>query len=318
MLESLGYETRTASGGEQALNLLQDGIDLVLLDINMPGITGYFVAVKIRSTELYRNVPIIMVTALSSLQDRLSAVEAGANDFICKPIDEHELRVRIAGQLKAKHELDELKKNQSELERKFTARNYDLEEARDKIAMLDATDPVTGLPNHKSILTIVEDRIESCRRSFAPCSALFIELAQMKSVNEAWGHACGDRVLAEVGQLIKSIVDGRGTTGRWRGEKFIVVLPGMNRVPTMNLGHLIKGALTGHKFEGQTHLSCSVGIATYPGDGTDSRSIIEAADVSMCLARELQLDQAQPAGEIPSQRPLIDPDKDPHEERRAA
>ena len=117
MLESLGYKTETASDGFEALAKLVFDIDLILCDIIMPGMDGFEVVQAIRSQEDYKDIPIIMVTGLSSREDRIRAVEAGANDFIAKPIDLTEIKVRIRSLLKMTKAQDDLKRHQKELEK---------------------------------------------------------------------------------------------------------------------------------------------------------------------------------------------------------
>lgn len=102
--------------GKKALETIDASFDLVLLDIMMPGMDGFAVARKIRENPACKDVPIIMVTALSSIDDRLKAVETGANDYITKPIDKSELRVRTASMLRMKAAQDEIKRYQTELE----------------------------------------------------------------------------------------------------------------------------------------------------------------------------------------------------------
>ncbi|MBM3300821.1 MAG: response regulator, partial [Deltaproteobacteria bacterium] len=87
LLASMEYESEMAQDGFEALAMLRPGLDLVLLDVMLPGIDGFEVARRIRQDPQCGDVPIIMVTALSGKQDRLAAVEAGANDFVTKPID---------------------------------------------------------------------------------------------------------------------------------------------------------------------------------------------------------------------------------------
>ena len=116
ILKELGYESETARDGIEALAKLKLGIDLVLLDIMMPGMDGYEVARRIRKDKGASDVPIIMVTSLVSRGDRLRAVEAGANDFIAKPVDITEVKVRIAFLLKMQEAQDAMKQNQKELE----------------------------------------------------------------------------------------------------------------------------------------------------------------------------------------------------------
>lgn len=109
MLESLGHEAEPAFSGTEALEKLNPSVDLVLLDVMMPVMDGFELAKRIRSTLGFEDIPIIMVTILDSKEDRLRAVESGANDFIAKPIDMLELRVRVASLLKMKEAQDRIK-----------------------------------------------------------------------------------------------------------------------------------------------------------------------------------------------------------------
>jgi putative two-component system response regulator len=116
MVECLGHEAESARDGQEALTRLSPAIDLVLLDVMMPGMDGLEVARRIRIDPEYGDLPIIMVTALANKADRLRAVEAGANDFIAKPVDLTELRVRTTSLLKMKAAQDAVKRHQVELE----------------------------------------------------------------------------------------------------------------------------------------------------------------------------------------------------------
>lgn len=109
LLESLGYDSDPAYSGAEALKKLDKEIDLVLLDAMMPDMDGFDVTRQIRSQTDFSDIPIMMVTILSGKEDRLRAVEAGANDFICKPIDRLELRIRVASLLKMKEAQDKIK-----------------------------------------------------------------------------------------------------------------------------------------------------------------------------------------------------------------
>jgi CheY-like chemotaxis protein len=128
MLKSLGCGSDEAADGEQALSKLNDGFDLVLLDVMMPGMTGFEVAQRIRENPDYGDVPIVMVTVLESKQDSLRAVEAGANDFISKPVDKVELRVRVASLLKMKEAQDAVKRHRAELQTQVQQRTTELRE----------------------------------------------------------------------------------------------------------------------------------------------------------------------------------------------
>ncbi len=129
LLESLGHEPELAKDGLEALAKIKLDIDLVLLDVMMPGMDGFEVARRIRQDPEVGDVPIVMATALTSKEDRLRSVEAGANDFITKPIDKTELRVRTASLLKMKESQDLIKRHKKELEDTVQKRTAALRQA---------------------------------------------------------------------------------------------------------------------------------------------------------------------------------------------
>ena len=106
LLKSFGYSTVTATSGPEALERLAPDTRMVLLDVMMPDMDGFEVTRRIREHPEYGNIPIIMVTALTRREDRLAAVQAGANDFVSKPLDRVELEIRIASHLKLKEAQD--------------------------------------------------------------------------------------------------------------------------------------------------------------------------------------------------------------------
>ncbi|MFZ5425948.1 MAG: HD domain-containing phosphohydrolase [Thermodesulfobacteriota bacterium] len=135
-LRDFGHTAVQAASGDEALALLDESIDLALLDVLMPGIDGFEVTRRIRTSERFKDVPVIMVTALSGREDRLMAVEAGANDFIAKPIDKTELKVRVASLLRMKHSRDQLKRYQSGLEDMVEQRTEALRMAMDNLRQM--------------------------------------------------------------------------------------------------------------------------------------------------------------------------------------
>lgn len=129
MLRQLGYSVEEAQDGFEALAKLKRDVDIVLLDVVMPGMDGFEVARRIRQDPKSALLPIVMVTGLAGREDRLRAVEAGANDFIAKPVDFTELRVRVSSLLKLKEAQDALRRHQAELEETVARRTAALQEA---------------------------------------------------------------------------------------------------------------------------------------------------------------------------------------------
>lgn len=136
LVQSFGHESETAKDGIEALAKLKLEFDLVLLDIQMPAMDGFEVVRRIRQDPATADLPVVMQTAFSERESRLRAVEAGANDFVGKPIDKTELRLRMESLLKMKEARDQLKRHEAELETIVQKRTATLRATLDE--MVDA------------------------------------------------------------------------------------------------------------------------------------------------------------------------------------
>ena len=134
MLIPLGYEVSLARDGEAALGMVKNiSPDLILLDIMMPKMDGFEVARRLKSDDETKIIPIVMVTALQEVEDRVKALETGADDFLSKPVDKTELRARVASLLKVKAYNDHMRNYQKELEAEVAKRTQELRETFEKI-----------------------------------------------------------------------------------------------------------------------------------------------------------------------------------------
>ena len=134
MLEPEGYDVVLAGNGTEALQKAREEFpDVVLLDIMMPGLDGFEVAKQLKDSEETRTVPIIMVTALNEVGDRVKALEVGADDFLSKPVDKTELKARVRSSLKVKAYHDHMRDYQKELESQVTGRTQHLLQALEQI-----------------------------------------------------------------------------------------------------------------------------------------------------------------------------------------
>lgn len=134
MVSSFGYGVEAAQDGFEALAKIRLDVDLVMLDLVMPGLGGYEVIRRVRREPDVGDIPIVMVTSLGMREERIRAIEAGANDFITKPVDITELKVRLASLLKMKENQDLIKRHQAELEHKVDQRTKDLRVALEEMA----------------------------------------------------------------------------------------------------------------------------------------------------------------------------------------
>ncbi len=129
VLRSFGYETLLAAGAAEALERIDEAVDLVILDARMPGMNGFELAQRVRKDPRYFDLPMVMVTGLDSKEDRLHAMEAGVNDFISKPFDVTELQLRSSWLLRMKEATDALKRHRAELEQAVEERTSELRDA---------------------------------------------------------------------------------------------------------------------------------------------------------------------------------------------
>lgn len=138
-LESFGYEVESASDGIEGLAKIQLDIDLVLVDAEMPNMDGFEVARRIRQESNHHDLPVVMVTGLARKEDRLRAYEVGINDFINKPVDPHELRLRLRWLLELKAAQDAIRAHQAQLEVKVQRRTQALRSALEEMTVAKRT-----------------------------------------------------------------------------------------------------------------------------------------------------------------------------------
>src|SRR4051812_15298404 len=175
MLRRSGYEPLGAATGADALDTLEREaeVDLVLLDLNLPGMNGYDVLRQIKQLGPHAEVPVIFVSAQGTSQDKITGLELGAVDYVTKPFDMPELLARIRGALRAKALLDRLR------------------HGRDEFEQLSLTDPLTGLHNRRFLEDRLAQETARARRERAWLGCLMVDIDRFKSVNDRFGHSVG-------------------------------------------------------------------------------------------------------------------------------
>ena len=184
MLVPLGYEVILAANGEAALeSATKCPPDVILLDIMMPGINGYEVAKRLKENDETRIIPIIMVTALKEVEDRVKSLDSGADDFLTKPVEQMELKARVASSLKVKAYNDHLRNYQKELEAEIAKRTKQLEQAYRQIkeASLDTIHRLSRAAEYKDEHT--GDHIQRMSRySVAIAREMALNLRVLESI----------------------------------------------------------------------------------------------------------------------------------------
>jgi putative two-component system response regulator len=202
LVRTLGYEVETARDGLEALAKLVLGIDLVLLDVMMPGLDGYEVARRVRADPRTQDLPIILVTVLDSREDRVKAIQAGASDFIAKPVDKTELLVRISSQLRLKEAQDALKRSQAELEERVVRRTEELRRTCEETADANRRTYAAHLDTIRRLVLAAELKDPDTARHIMRISRYSAVLAKALHMSpgetEALGHAV---IMHDVGKI---------------------------------------------------------------------------------------------------------------------
>ena len=279
-LESWGFETLSATDGQEALTMIETKLpDLVLLDIMMPKIDGIEVARRVKNNPDLPFIPIIMQTALDSTENKVEGLEAGADDYITKPIDFPELKARVKSMLR-------IKRLQEEIEE----RERELMEANQRLRHMSQTDALTGLDNRRHIETRIEEMFEHAKRLGEPFSCVMVDLDKFKSVNDEYGHQAGDAVLRQLAKILKHEVREIDHAGRYGGEEFILLLTGTVLDAEVTFAERVRKAIESHTFtfdNGAIQRTASFGVAAWPHPKiTSCDGLVRAADDALYVAKE--------------------------------
>jgi diguanylate cyclase (GGDEF)-like protein len=268
-----GYSILEAGTGQGALDSVQEHTpDLVLLDIMLPDIDGFEVSRRIKGDDSLPFIPIILVTARDSTEDKVMGFEAGADDYLTKPINFSELEARVRSMLRIKKLQDELEEKNRELQR------------------LSVSDGLTGLYNHRHIHGLLRDEFERSGRTGASLTVAMFDLDLFKSINDSWGHPAGDRVLVQLAGILRVSARDVDRLGRYGGEEFIAILPSTDAVGGSVFVERVRQAVENHKFDigsdESIRMTISAGVATYPHQSIgDAEALIHEADRALYAAK---------------------------------
>lgn len=257
-----GMMVRTLNEPHKLIAVLQEySPELILLDVNMPIINGFDVCRQLRSMTRWQDTPVIVLTAHTGPAARINAFEAGADDYLPKPIIETELLSRIRFRLE---------------------RARLLKERADK-------DLLTGLFSRRAFTDQVSALIaESTRHNFNFCIG-FIDVDHFKMVNDVHGHLAGDEVLKQLGNLLSRRFRVEDLRARWGGEEFALAFPhATSCVMRASLSRVLE-EFRGITFEGEQcqpfRVTFSAGMATFPGEGTNLKDLLGRADQRLYTAK---------------------------------
>ncbi|MEX2178185.1 MAG: diguanylate cyclase [Gemmatimonadaceae bacterium] len=279
-LEAWGYEVESAQDGMEALRLVEASPpDLILLDVMMPTVDGNEVARRIKQNPALPFIPIIMQTALDSTESKVEGLEAGADDYITKPIEFAELKARLRSMLR-------IKRLQEELEE----RERQLLEANERLRYMSRTDALTGLDNRRYIEQQLDMMFAHSERLGEPLAFVICDLDRFKTVNDEHGHHAGDAVLKQFAAILKREAREIDRVGRIGGEEFVLLLPGTVLDAAVTFAERVRKHVEGHTFVfdgGSVQRTASFGVAGWPHPRIpDCDRVMRAADDALYVAKE--------------------------------
>ena len=304
-LSKQGYQVRCAKNGSTAIRGASTILpDLILLDIKMPDIDGYQVCQKLKANEQTRHIPVIFLSALGDVLDKVKAFEVGGVDYISKPIQVKEVLVRVENQISLQLANAKITELNQDLEKRVYQRTIELKTVVHKLRqeinerqrvqqqlVHDALhDSLTGLPNRAFLQNRIEFTLTHRRENPGYMySLLFIDLDRFKFVNDSLGHFIGDLLLIAVSKLLKSCVREKDLVSRIGGDEFVILLDGISNIEDATLiGDRIQQRLQ-LPFELEGHsifTSASIGIVFSSAEYNNTSDLMRDADIAMYQAKD--------------------------------
>jgi len=261
-----GHEVMLTANGEEAWQVMRGcAPEVVVTDWMMPRLDGYALCRKIKAEPGLEAIYCILLTARDRTEDKVSALDVGADDYLLKPCDDDELLARVRTGLRVH-------------------RRYQRLEAD------SLTDPLTGLGNRRSFDQRISEEVARCRRNHLPLSLVMLDLDRFKQINDEHGHPAGDAVLREVGRVLRSRMRAGEVAARIGGDEFAVLLPSADRAGAEAFAEWIERALARLDLGdlGFT-VSGSLGCAQLGDGGT--ASLVRDADRALYRAKRARAEE---------------------------
>jgi two-component system, cell cycle response regulator len=272
MLKEDGYLCVSSTTDPFAVSALhaENQYDLILLDLQMPGMDGFEVMEALKKCESEGYIPILVITAQPD--QKLKALVAGAKDFISKPFDLMEAKVRIYSMLEVRLLYKKLKQYSRSME---------------TWAMHDE---LTGLPNRRLLIDRLSLSIAHARRKKCTTTVIYLDLDGFKPINDKLGHFAGDMLLKIVADRLVAAVRQEDTVARFGGDEFVVVLwelSNANSLATL-VSKILMAISQPYVIYGETvHVTASAGISIYPTHSEDIETLIKKADSALYESKSI-------------------------------
>ncbi len=244
-----------ADSGQEALEIAgREDLDLILLDVDMPGLSGFDVCRKLKDNPELRTIPVIFVTVMAGPEQKVRGLDLGAVDYVTKPFDAFELQARVRAALRAKRFQDLLIEHAS-------------------------IDPLTELPNRRALMNRVSQEWARHQRHGGPLSFIMADIDGFKRINDTYGHTVGDSLLQGAGEAITNQCRKADLPARYGGDEFAIIVPDEPAANAAYLAERCREQIEKIRLAGVGHsanATASFGVADATGLGSVAELLLRA------------------------------------------
>ncbi|RYE91822.1 MAG: diguanylate cyclase [Myxococcales bacterium] len=268
ILRAQGYHVETAEDGQQAVDAVgKGGVDLVLLDILMPRLSGLEACRLIKSMTSESFLPVILVTVKTDSQSRIEGLRFGADDYVIKPFDETELCARVEAMLRIKRLHDQVV------------------DAKRRLEEASEHDALTGVYNYRHLHNRLTVEFKRAERQQDTLACALLDIDGLQDINERSGQSAGDAALCQIAELIRQCVRESDVVARFGGDEFVIIMPGTHFAGSLAAAErLLREAQVR-----RPALPCafSIGISFYPSrDVRTKDALLRSADAALFQAKQ--------------------------------
>lgn len=286
VLSADGFQVDEAASGEEALEAFRStSHSLVITDIRMGGMSGIDLLTEIKQHN--PDTQVVIMTSHASLDTALTALRAGAYDYLIKPFESLDLISAVAGRAAEKARL--VAQNR-ELVEQLQRANEELQEANVTLKEMAVKDGLTSLYNHRYFQEALSQELARAKRYEKQCAVVFMDVDHFKHYNDTHGHPEGDRLLRGLAEILMAHSRNSDLAARYGGEEFVLMLPETPRDAALGIAEGLRAKVAESPFAGREQqplgkVTVSVGVACYPQDGAEPAALMACADQFLYKAK---------------------------------
>jgi len=286
ILAGAGHQVVAASNGKEALSIaLEFHPQLIITDWVMPEMDGITLCKSLRATKPGQRIYLIILTALEDEDHLIEAFEAGADDYIVKPLNERVIKARLRAGQRVIRLQEEIEREREEIRRyaaELAVTNRRLQEAA-------LTDMLTALPNRRYGMDRLEQEWAAAKRSERPLACLMIDIDRFKPINDTYGHDVGDAVLRQSAKILREAARTQDMVCRLGGEEFLVICPETEAAAAAQCAERIRKQFEAAVFQVEDlklRVTVSIGGASRNKAMPGFDSLLKIADQALYIAKD--------------------------------